>query len=163
MKTIQNLLIAVLAAISLNQASAQMSDSSDHPNSVEAHLHNIVDRVHNCALLPYTINESGARAFHAILSHCPEVKTLANGSAKIKVAGHQYSATLVEATDSDGDFYHVQIKDLDSKEVAILENIPAYGDILLGILSGDTRGIPQVQISDSDVAIVDANLMISTY
>ena len=138
------------------QASAQTSDVS---NSVESHLNEIVSRVRDCSVLPVSYSQDGVKTLHALESHCPEVKTLTGGSAEVKVASHAYSVVLVASPDSDGDFYDVQIKDIASSEIHTLPNVLAYGDVLLGILNGNTNGLKTVLVSDpAEIQMIDANL-----
>ena len=119
-------------------------------SSVEKFLPNIRDRVRNCTVLPYHYNKNNVRVEQALLSHCPEVKLVpaidggAAGvkfSAKIRVAAHQYTARLIETAYSDGDFYDVEIRDVVSNEVYRIYNVLSYGDVLLGVLEGQTNGL----------------------
>jgi hypothetical protein len=114
-----------------------------HENSVERLLPNIRDRVRNCTILPYLFNEHQMRVEHALRSHCPEVKVLSdrNGAAKIRVAGHQFIATLIETEFSDGDIFDVEISDIVSGDTFRFQNVLAFGDILLGVLEGNTQGV----------------------
>ncbi len=114
-------------------------------NTVENLLPNIRDRVRQCTVLKYNYTKNHVRNEHALISHCPEVKVIANEStsavAKIRVSGHQFIATLIETQYSDGDFYDVEIRDLVSKDSYRIYNTLAYGDILLGVLEGNTHGV----------------------
>ena len=156
MKTV---ISSILLLFSMNQAIAASFGPGD---SVRSHLPNLIDRVRSCSVLPFSYRD-GVKVFHALTSHCPEVKVMGPGLAKVKVAAHQYQVSLVEAEDSDGDFYHVQITDLASRDSIQLQNIAAYGDVLLGVLSGDTRGIVQVPVDNSQIEILDINLLHGVY
>ena len=115
-------------------------------NSVEAHLANITDRVRNCSVQPYTIR-NGVKVFHPLMSHCPEVKVLEKGKAKIKVGGSIYNVYLTDSPNSDGDFYDVVIRDYISNDTYTLKNVLAFGDVLIGILSGNKARIPQSYVT----------------
>jgi len=134
----------ILSILVLTSASA-FANSVD--NTVESHLSNIRDRVRQCSLLPYTMKEN-VKVYHPLVSHCPEIKVLTKGLAKIKVGGHIFAARLIETEDTDGDFYDVQIRDFRSNDTYLLHNVLAYGDVLLGILDADTRKIPEVFVDD---------------
>ena len=114
-------------------------------NTVEKLLPNIRDRVRQCAVLPYSFTKNNVRKDKALVSHCPEVKVLPKVDhkikAKIRVAGHQFIATLIETQYTDGDFFDVEIVDLASSESYRIYNTLAYGDILLGVLEGNTHGV----------------------
>ena len=156
MKTV---ISSIFLIFSMNQALAASFGPGD---SVRSHLPNLIDRVRSCSVLPYSLRD-GVKVFHALTSHCPEVKVMGPGLAKVKVAAHSYQVALVESEDSDGDFYHVQITDLASRDAIQMNNVAAYGDVLLGVLGGDTRGIVQMPIESSQIAILDINLLHSTY
>jgi hypothetical protein len=111
------------------------------------HMSNIIDRVRNCSALPYTLKD-GVKVYHQLTSHCPEVKVLEKGRAKIKVGGHTFFAQLVETPDTDGDLYDVVIRDYISNDSYTLVNARAYGDVLLGVLNGVIKNIPQVYIDN---------------
>ena len=157
MKTITTTFSILLALSCANLANAQVVNS---PNSVQVMMPSIVQLVRKCSILPFTFNKDGRKVYHALMSRCGSVLVMPKGMAKIKLNGRAYGVTMNDAEDSDGDFFHVQIKDLNTKEIATLSNIPAYGDVLLAILSGDIRGIPESFLSDPTLApVVDANLI----
>lgn len=118
--------------------------------STGKYLPNIQDRVRQCVTLPYVYQADGIRRDQTLISHCPEVKVLPVvnhvKSAKIRVAGHQFVATLVETEFTDGDFYDVEIRDLQSNDAYRLYNVAAYGDVLLGVLNGNTKGVVDLQL-----------------
>lgn len=119
-------------------------------HSVQKLLPNIQDRVRQCSVLPYVINANQVSVSHHLRSHCPEVKVLPRDAqvnrAKIKVAGHQFIATLIETEFTDGDFYDVQIQDLRTGDQLRFFNVPAFGDVLLGVLEGNTTGVESLQL-----------------
>ena len=124
-------------------------------NGIQAHLHNIQDRVRACSVLPYTFR-NGVKVYHHLMSHCAEVHVLGKGRAKIKIGGKVYDLALIESRDSDGDLFHIQIRDTLANEFLVLKNVPAYGDILLGVLDGSSKGIPMQYISGSAVSDIQA-------
>lgn len=119
-------------------------------NAVERLLPNIKDRVRNCTILPYLFDENQMRVEYALRSHCPEVKVLEDqkNAAKIKVAGHRFIATLIETELSDGDIFDVEIRDMDSGEIFRFYNVLAFGDVLLGVLEGNTGGVNTSLVSE---------------
>ena len=116
-------------------------------NSVEAKLPNIQDRVRQCTSVEWVKDRHENVRFSDLKSHCPEVKVIsANGNTKVKVkvAGHQFVATLLETDFTDGDFYDVLIADLSTGDQYRMDNVLAYGDVLLGVLEGNLTGVKKV-------------------
>ena len=137
-----------IAALSLNSRAFADVPALDAPaNNVETHMANIVDRVRQCSVLPYTLR-NGVKVYHHLVSHCPEVKVLEKGRAKIKVGGHTFTAQLIDTRDTDGDIYNVEIRDYISNDAYTLEGVFAYGDVMLGILNGNIKKIPQVYVNN---------------
>lgn len=140
------------AAIIILSLVLQFTSVAASANSVERLLPNIRDRVRQCTIIPFTYNENKTRVEHALKSHCPEVKVLPTANyqvtAKIKVAGHRFIATLIETEFTDGDFFDVEIRDLESNDVYRIYNALAYGDVLLGVLDGNTRGVTSHLIAE---------------
>lgn len=136
MKAIQTI---ILSLVLTNAASASVLN-----NTVENNISNIKNRVRECAILPYHYKNNN-RVDHAILSHCPEVKVLpaveGYAPAKIRVAGHVFTAALLETVYSDGDMFDVEIRDIVSSDSFKMTNVLAFGDVLLGVLDGSTNGI----------------------
>ena len=136
---------AVILIISLVLSSFSGVAMASSQNSVEKLLPNIRDRVRNCTVLPYHMDLNQVRVEHSLVSHCPEVKVLPvikhQMKAKIKVAGHQFIATLIETEYTDGDFFDVEILDLTSSDSFRIYNALAFGDVLLGVLEGSTQGV----------------------
>jgi hypothetical protein len=114
-------------------------------HSVERYLSNIRDRVRQCSVLPFVYDAQRNRKEYALQSHCPEVKLIAVSGAhpavKIRVSGQQFMARLIETDFSDGDFFDVEILNLNTQESYRFDNILAYGDILRGVLGGETKGV----------------------
>jgi hypothetical protein len=136
---------AVILIISLVLSSFSGVAMASPQNSVEKLLPNIRDRVRHCTVMPYHMDLNHVRVEHSLQSHCPEVKVLPvinhQVSAKIRVAGHQFIATLVETEYTDGDFFDVEIRDLTSNDSYRIYNALAFGDVLLGVLDGNTKGV----------------------
>lgn len=114
-------------------------------NVVESHLKNIQNQVRACTVLPYTVKH-GHRVFQNLISHCPSVKLVAQGKAVIKISGITFQAVLVETEYTDGDLYDVVIRDPKSHDQFRMYNVLAYGDILLGVMAGNTQGIRQTYL-----------------
>lgn len=111
---------------------------------IEAHLKNIQDRIRACVILPYTVKNE-RKVYHALISHCPEVQVFSKGKAQIKVGGSTYQAVLVATENTDGDFYDVVIREPISNDRYRMTNVLAYGDVLLGILAGESLGLREVK------------------
>ena len=149
-------------AIILGVASA-FAQANAATGPITRYLPNIIDRVSQCSFLPFTLDKDGQKTYHAVTSHCPEVKVIAPGIAKIKVASHVFNAVLRESPDSDGDFYAVTIQYINSGESQTFPNVAAYGDILLGVLGGNTERLMQQEINPAFENNNDSNLVHSKY
>ena len=149
-KYMKTLILSLITLTTLHGFSAQAAD----PNGIQAHLRNIQNKVRACSVLPYTFN-NGVKVFHHLISHCAEVHVLGKGKAKIKIGGNVYDLALVATRDTDGDIYHIRLRNSLTNEAMTLKNVPAYGDILLGILDGNSRGIPMQYVSGSAVTALD--------
>ncbi len=101
----------------------------------------LIDRVRNCVVQPYTLNDRNQKVYHALQSHCPEVKVTAPGVARARVAAHHFEIRIEESSYSDGDFFDVEFSDLRTGEKSRYEGILAFGDVLLGALGGRTEGL----------------------
>jgi hypothetical protein len=101
----------------------------------------LVDRVRNCVVLPYTLNGRNQKVYHALQSHCPEVKVIGPGLARARVATHPFEIRIEESSFSDGDFFDVEFSDLRTGEKSRFEGILAFGDVLLAVLGGRTEGL----------------------
>jgi hypothetical protein len=147
MKTMKAFLVLITLTLPFTPVAVAFDRMSDHPSShtVEKYLSNIQDRVRQCSILPFVYDAHRMRKEHAFQSHCPEVKLLpvsgAHAMAKIRVAGHQFIARLIETDFSDGDFYDVEIRNLNTQETYRFDNVLAYGDVLRGVLGGETKGV----------------------
>jgi hypothetical protein len=124
--------------------------ASNH--TVEKYLPNIRDRVRQCSILPFAFDANQVRKEKALQSHCPEVKLIpvagAHAMAKIRVAGHQFVAQLVETDYSDGDVFDVEIRNLNTLETYRIYNVLAFGDVLLGVLGGETKGVSTLHVRE---------------
>jgi len=145
--------LIVLITLFLNFAPrAVASDQLAAGNTVEKYLSNIQDRVRQCSVLPFAYDNNKNRVEHSLRSHCPEVKLISvDGrvpAAKINVAGQRFVAQLIETDFTDGDFYDVEIRNLYTSESFRIFNVPAYGDVLLGVLAGQTKGVTATLVSE---------------
>ena len=138
MKTIITLTITLLLTTSSSFAQS---------NSVESRLPFIRNLVRTCAVQPYSYNvKSNNKVLHSLISHCPEVTVITPSQglpqAMIKVGGLKFLATMQESESSDGDFFDITIREVGTTDSVKLGGVLAYADILLGILSGNTDGVP---------------------
>jgi hypothetical protein len=154
MKTTLALILGMTVQLSL-------ANATQSTNLVERLLPNIMNRVSECSVRPYTVDQNGSKTYHAMISHCPEVQVTSPGVATVKVDAYTFQAVLSESPDSDGDFYHVTIQDVQSGQTAVMQNVPAYGDILLGLMGGNGARIREQQIvtGDADSARADSLLV----
>jgi hypothetical protein len=134
------LLLTVLA--SFNALSAQATSVSG-AGIDPRHLNSILDRVRNCAILPYSLNERGQKVYHAIQSHCPEVRVIAPGQARVRVFARAFLLIIEAPGYSDGDFFNLRVKELQSGSESVFEGILAFGDVLLAMLGGRTEGLQE--------------------
>ena len=124
-------------------------------------LEAVISKVQQCAVLPFTIKDNGQLSYHAMFSQCDEVQIVAPGVATIDLNGHGYVAALTETVDSDEDFYDVDVKDLLSGKIYHIDHVIAYGDVLLGMLSGDTRSVLKTHVQDK--ADLDSTIIHSRF
>lgn len=145
--------LVVLITLFLNLAPRAVAfDQFASTHTVEKYLSNIQDRVRQCSILPFIYDQNQNRVEHSLRSHCPEVKLVAAEgrvpSAKINVAGQRFVAQLIETDFTDGDFYDVEIRNLYTNESFRIFNVLAYGDVLLGVLGGQTKGVTSTLVSE---------------
>lgn len=137
------------ADINDTNESVGFTSNAANGNIVEYHLANIRDLIRSCTILPYAVKD-GVRAYHHLKSHCPQVKvyqvTDHVGRARIKLGSHHFLATVRESLGSDEDFYDVEIREVQSKDTFRISGVLAYGDVLLGVLNGNTNGIPTKRV-----------------
>jgi hypothetical protein len=138
-------------AVAATQEAARVSESrSEH--TVEKYLPNIRDRVRQCTILPFVYDSNRVRKHQSLRSHCPEVKLLSTaeggGVAKIHVYGQQFVARLIETEYTDGDFYDVEIINTSTRESYRIDNVLAFGDVLLGVLGGETKGVTEHLVTE---------------
>ncbi len=129
--------LILLGLLSLLQSPARADESGISPRI----LGYLIDRVRNCVVLPYTLNDRNQKVYHALQSHCPEVKVTAPGVARARVAAHPFEIRIAESSYSDGDFFDVEFADLRTGEKSRFEGILAFGDVLLAVLGGRTEGL----------------------
>ena len=107
-------------------------------------LSGLVGRVRNCVKLPVSFDRSGQKILHPLISHCPEVRVVDKGVAKVRVNSHSFRISMKEAKDSDADLYDVLIEDERTHEASMIQSVLAFGDPLLGVLGGKLQGIREV-------------------
>ncbi len=142
----------VLITLFSNLVSPAVASALTSDHTVEKYLSNIQDRVRQCSVLPYAFDRNQNRVEQALRSHCPEVRLIQGQgkipAAKINVAGQRFVAQLVETEFTDGDLYDVEIVNLNTKENYRIYNVLAFGDVLLGILGGQTNGVTSTLVSE---------------
>jgi hypothetical protein len=163
MKHVMMILGMTLAAVQFGLVDAQASNlTALQSNAVKILLPNIVNRITNCVVKPFSIDGRGVKTLHALTSHCPEIKVTGPGEAKIKVDAHIFTAKLVESKNSDGDFYDVTLTDVRSNDQHTISNVLAFGDVLLAVLAGDHSHLYSQQVS-VDSKWLDINLLHASY
>jgi len=149
MKTLFVLITFLLPLTPVAVASVEVTSSS---HTVQKYLPNIQDRVRQCTILPFVYDSNNVRKEQALRSHCPEVKVVhtskGHAEAKIHVYGQQFVARLIETEYTDGDFFDVEIINLQSKEALRVYNVLAFGDVLLGVLGGETNGVTEHLVTE---------------
>jgi hypothetical protein len=151
--------LAVVAALALGMsaglANAQAFHTSES-NSVQMNLTSISDLVRSCVVQPYSIKADGTKVYAPLKSHCLYVTLINESQAQIQFDRHLYQAQITESRDSDADFYDVLITDLTTNDQMTIPEVLAYGDVLLGVLKGDTHDIPEVLIGGDQPIISPA-------
>jgi len=131
-------------------ATPYSSRASEH--TVERYLPNIRDRVRQCTILPFVYDANHVRKEHSLRSHCPEVKLISSAQgeaiAKIHVYGQQFVARLIETEYTDGDFFDVEIINVGTRETYRIDNVLAFGDVLLGVLGGELHGVTEHLVTE---------------
>jgi hypothetical protein len=161
----QKALFTLLALISLT-ASASAANHREpakgvsHAGGFEESLSSLTSRVLECSVLPYTVDASGTKTEHALISHCADVKVVSPGLAEIKVSGTVFRASLKDSPDADGgDLNEVTIQDVSTGEAKVFSNVLAYGDVLRGVLGGDTTHVFQKLVTNATALRHDANVL----
>ena len=149
----QKILVVVLGLISV-VASANAASGIDQV------LPSITARVLECSILPYTVDASGIKTQHALVSHCADVKVVSPGHAEIKVAAGTFHVSLKNSPDADGgDLNDVTIQNIQTGEHKVISNVLSYGDVLLGVLGGDTSHVFEKLVTDASANSADANVL----
>ena len=134
-----NQLLAVFSFLVIGQASAQAS--------VKDFLPQIMNQVRQCAVVPVSYNANGGKTVHAMISHCPEVKVINPNLAMIEAAGRSFTAAITESPDSDGgDLYQLVITDNSDQDHLDVNNVLAFGDVLLAVLMGNATGVTETDL-----------------
>lgn len=69
-----------------------------------------------------------------------EVQTFSNG-AQLRLNDRNYFAYIRDSEESDGgDLNDITVQDARGRTVAERKNVPAFGDVLLGLMGGDAAG-----------------------
>ncbi len=149
MKTV---IYAILGVLIMNTSEA--NSGSSFPRQ----LNQLAEQVRSASVIPVTLRD-GVPVFHALNSRSSDVKVTGPGQAEIKLGTEIFHVSLLESEISDGDFYHVQILNVNTGEQTRLDDVLAFGDVLLGVLGGDTRGLKQETLDPALVDAGDANLL----
>lgn len=108
----------------------------------------VKELVLRCAVQPYTL-QRGKKVYGRLLSTCEELQ-VQGAEARFVLNGDWYLAQLSDSPNSDGgDLNDVFVKDTDEKQVAVRRDIPAFGDVLLGLAGGRVQ-LPEQYVQDLD-------------
>jgi hypothetical protein len=148
MKWILSLITFVVPVFAIAAMPADFSADFSPENVVEAHLHNIQNKVRSCVVLPFTMKD-GHRMYKNLMSHCADVRVLPQAEGQkahlvraiVKIGGSQYQIRMQPSPDSYDDLFDIAIREPRSGDVYILRQVPAFGDIWLGILGGRQEGL----------------------
>ena len=134
--------IIALFAFSIAFATAPAHAAASASGAPDSFWIGVRQLVVHCAVMP--VKRQGARKVAApMVSVCRELR-VADGGAYFILGNSHYFAYLVESPDSDGgDLYHVRVINERRKVIAARDNVPAFGDVLLG-LAGSPDGIREV-------------------
>lgn len=111
------------------------------------------DQVQNlvlsCAVEPVKVAD-GRKITGPLRSSCDEVQVSGN-EARLFVDGRWYTAVLTDSAESDGgDLNDIRVEDEKGNVVAELHNVPAFGDVLLGLAGGQAKvqevNVPQIEV-----------------
>ena len=131
---------SVEIGVSLRESRGVMSVQ---PHESERFWNQVSRLVNRCGILPYEWDElAQTKHFYWIESQSPEeLSLLSDHQAQFKIDGVSYSAHLVASEDADGgDLAHIVVFDDRGVEVARRVNVPAFGDLLLGLAGGHFAG-----------------------
>lgn len=100
------------------------------------------DQVHalvlQCAVQTFTYNK-GQKVYGSLQSVCDEVQ-VKGSEAHFRLRGDWYTATLQESPDADdGDLDDIFVSDRIGESYAERHEIPAFGDVLLGLAGGKVQ------------------------
>lgn len=138
MKKNLTVLLAILASLS----SAAHADSGNEPS--ERFWQEIRELVLRCSVQPVMIR-GNRRIAAPVQSRCADLRVKAEG-AEFILNNARYVAYLEESENSDGgDLYSVHVLNGRGQKVAARSDVPAFGDILLG-LAGGSHGLREERI-----------------
>lgn len=142
MKHVRSFVALFICSIALGTLSAGASASERSSGVTGAFWADVRELVLHCAVMP--LKQQGNRKVAApMVSHCRDLR-LADGGAYFVLGNSRYFAFLVESPDSDGgDLFHLRVINERRRVVAARDNVPAFGDVLLG-LAGSSDGIREV-------------------
>ncbi len=138
-------IVKQLAAVSL-VLSASLLGRTSYAASNSLFWNEIENLTLRCAVVPVVIDEAGNRTYLSATSHCPEL-AVTDKLAEIKIGNQLYVAELLESELSDdGDLFHLFIKDESGNTVGAKMNIPAFGDVVLGLAGSRGRELPEAVV-----------------
>ena len=156
MKTVLKFMLAVVLLQSIRKLFARPA------TDLQSILPDLTDFVRKRVHIPLGMRQ-GNPVHHAMVSEDPALQNTGKGEAKLSFRGHEYRAKLIETENSDGDFYHVDLTDLTSRQVLRSPDILAFGDVWLGLLQGNPAGVAKIPLSDSIKASSDPWLLKKEY
>lgn len=119
--------------------------AADH---LSASFWNEIAFLRNCVAFPVYSDGEGRQHAGRLLSRCPEIRVLDATHARLTLSGATFEATLSDSRESDGgDLNDVIVRDAAGNVVAQRGNVPAFGDILLGLLGGNAQGLRIIEAS----------------
>ncbi|RYZ66724.1 MAG: hypothetical protein EOP09_12225, partial [Proteobacteria bacterium] len=140
MKTISTLVMMIsLWTLPVRADTAEMHASLDQRFSA---LQSIV---REGVILPVTQKADGNVKLHRLENHSLNIQWESPTRMVLRTEVGEFSVELYESAQSDGDLYDVEITDLKSNERIVNEHVFAYGDVLLGVLGGQTEGLTQLR------------------
>jgi hypothetical protein len=164
----QKILVTLVSLISLTASANAATHRESAKNDaravgavgIEQSVPMLKSRVLECSVLPYTVDANGTKTEHALISHCADVKVVSPGLAEIKVSGAVFRASLKDSPDADGgDLNDVTLQDVATGESKVYSNVLSYGDVLRGVLGGDTTHVFQKRVTDATALRHDANVL----
>gem|GEM_PF-6739095 len=86
------------------------------------------------------IADTSANQLQGFVSHCDQVVLLSARQAQFEIQGQWLQADLTESRDADGgDLDDMLLRTANGTVVARWHDIPAFDQVVLGLLGGDSR------------------------